>query len=119
MPLQDDAVPTVTSHAAKRRAARGSSNSGTPIVEHATARVYSYLRFSDPKQANGASIARQTERAEKWAKDHGMALDDGVVARFDITPQWVTPNRLDLNVVANRRDGTRVAMNFAQVWTGA
>jgi phage gp46-like protein len=44
-------------------------------------------------------------------------LDDGVVARFDITPQWVSPARLDLLVVANRRDGSRVAMNFAQVWT--
>ncbi|WP_316252034.1 phage GP46 family protein [Paraburkholderia sp. 31.1] len=46
-------------------------------------------------------------------------LDDGVVARFDITPQWVTPNRLDLAIVANRRDGTRVAMNFPEVWTGS
>jgi phage gp46-like protein len=46
-------------------------------------------------------------------------LDDGVGARFDITPKWITPNRLDLNVIANRRDGVRVAMNFPQVWTGA
>jgi phage gp46-like protein len=44
-------------------------------------------------------------------------LDDGVVARFDVTPQRGTPNRLELTVIAHRRDGSRVAMTFAQVWT--
>ncbi|WP_250476008.1 recombinase family protein [Caballeronia sp. GAFFF1] len=39
------------------------------------ARVYSYLRFSNAKQAAGASIARQLDYAVKWAADHGMQLD--------------------------------------------
>ncbi|MFL9997988.1 phage GP46 family protein [Paraburkholderia sediminicola] len=58
------------------------------------------------------------QRAADYASEAlQWLLDDGVVARFDITPQWVSPARLDLRVVANRRDGSRVAMNFAQVWT--
>lgn len=39
------------------------------------ARVYSYLRFSDPKQAAGSSADRQLEYAKRWAAEHGMALD--------------------------------------------
>lgn len=39
-------------------------------------KVYSYLRFSDPKQAAGGSADRQREYAARWASDHGMALDD-------------------------------------------
>ncbi len=39
------------------------------------ARVYSYLRFSDPKQAAGSSADRQLEYAKRWAAAHGMALD--------------------------------------------
>ncbi|WP_175926293.1 recombinase family protein [Burkholderia cepacia] len=38
-------------------------------------RVYSYLRFSDPKQAAGGSVARQVEYASRWAVEHGMDLD--------------------------------------------
>jgi DNA invertase Pin-like site-specific DNA recombinase len=40
-----------------------------------TARVYSYIRFSDAKQAEGASSARQTAYAEKWAAENGLVLD--------------------------------------------
>ncbi|ERJ37802.1 putative phage recombinase [Burkholderia sp. AU4i] len=32
-------------------------------------RVYSYLRFSDPKQAAGGSVDRQLEYAARWAAD--------------------------------------------------
>ncbi|WP_205299356.1 recombinase family protein [Paraburkholderia sp. Cy-641] len=39
------------------------------------ARVYSYLRFSDPKQAAGGSIDRQVEYANRWAAEHQMELD--------------------------------------------
>lgn len=39
------------------------------------ARVYSYLRFSDPKQAAGSSADRQLEYAKRWAAERGMALD--------------------------------------------
>lgn len=38
-------------------------------------RVYSYLRFSDPRQAKGHSIDRQAAYAAKWAADHGLVLD--------------------------------------------
>ncbi len=44
-------------------------------------KVYSYIRFSDPKQAAGDSVKRQTAYAEKWAKDHGMTLDDSLTLR--------------------------------------
>jgi len=40
------------------------------------AKVYSYLRFSDPKQAAGGSADRQREYATRWAAERGMALDD-------------------------------------------
>lgn len=38
-------------------------------------RVYSYIRFSDARQATGASTERQKAYAEKWAADHGLVLD--------------------------------------------
>lgn len=58
------------------------------------------------------------QRAQDYAAEAlQWLLDDGVVARFDIAAQWITPNRLDLMVTANRRDGSRVAMNFPNVWT--
>ncbi len=38
-------------------------------------RVYSYLRFSDPRQAAGSSADRQLEYARRWASDRGMTLD--------------------------------------------
>lgn len=44
-------------------------------------RVYSYIRFSDPKQATGDSVKRQTAYAATWAKDHGMTLDDTLTLR--------------------------------------
>lgn len=37
--------------------------------------VYSYLRFSDPKQSAGGSTDRQLEYAAKWAAEHGLDLD--------------------------------------------
>lgn len=39
------------------------------------AKVYSYLRFSDLKQASGSSVDRQTAYAQRWAAEHGMVLD--------------------------------------------
>ena len=40
-----------------------------------TGLVYSYLRFSDQRQAAGSSVARQIQYAERWAAAHGMKLD--------------------------------------------
>ncbi|WGS40332.1 recombinase family protein [Burkholderia sp. JSH-S8] len=47
----------------------------------AKSRVYSYLRFSDPKQAAGGSIDRQLEYAARWAADHEMELDASLSLR--------------------------------------
>jgi DNA invertase Pin-like site-specific DNA recombinase len=45
------------------------------------ARVYSYIRFSDAKQATGASSDRQRDYAQRWAKDHGLELDQELSLR--------------------------------------
>ncbi|MBB2918358.1 recombinase family protein [Cupriavidus alkaliphilus] len=45
------------------------------------ARVYSYLRFSDPKQAAGSSADRQLEYATRWAAEHEMQLDSALSLR--------------------------------------
>lgn len=44
-------------------------------------RVYSYLRFSDPRQAAGSSADRQTEYARRWAAERGMVLDEALSMR--------------------------------------
>lgn len=45
------------------------------------AKVYSYLRFSDPKQAAGSSADRQLAYAQRWATDRGMVLDESLSLR--------------------------------------
>jgi DNA invertase Pin-like site-specific DNA recombinase len=45
------------------------------------ARVYSYLRFSDPRQALGGSADRQQAYAERWAAEHGLVLDESLSLR--------------------------------------
>lgn len=37
--------------------------------------AFSYLRFSTPDQQRGDSFRRQTELAEKYAREHGLRLD--------------------------------------------
>lgn len=44
-------------------------------------RVYSYLRFSDPKQAAGSSADRQLEYAQRWAAARGLGLDESLSLR--------------------------------------
>ncbi|CAE6693751.1 hypothetical protein R69619_00375 [Paraburkholderia nemoris] len=44
-------------------------------------RVYSYLRFSDPKQAAGSSADRQMEYANRWAAERGLQLDETLSLR--------------------------------------
>lgn len=44
-------------------------------------RVYSYLRFSDPRQATGHSADRQAAYAERWATDRGLILDESLSLR--------------------------------------
>jgi DNA invertase Pin-like site-specific DNA recombinase len=45
------------------------------------AKVYSYLRFSDPKQASGHSVDRQLQYAQSWAVEHGLTLDETLTLR--------------------------------------
>lgn len=45
------------------------------------ARVYSYLRFSDPRQATGSSADRQLQYAQRWAADKGLILDESLSLR--------------------------------------
>ena len=43
--------------------------------------VYSYLRFSDPRQSAGSSIDRQSAYAARWAEEHGLQLDTSLSLR--------------------------------------
>jgi DNA invertase Pin-like site-specific DNA recombinase len=40
--------------------------------------VYSYSRFSDPRQASGHSLERQRAYAARWAAEHGLVLDESL-----------------------------------------
>lgn len=40
--------------------------------------VYSYTRFSDPRQAKGTSAERQAAYAARWAAEHGLRLDESL-----------------------------------------
>ncbi len=42
----------------------------------AKVKAYSYLRFSSPEQAKGASKARQIEAAARWAAERDLVLDE-------------------------------------------
>lgn len=53
-----------------------------------------------------------TTEALKWL------IDDGVVAKFDITVEWTRSSQLGVQVIAYRKDGTNMAMNFQSVWKG-
>ena len=46
-----------------------------------TGLVYSYMRFSDPRQATGHSSERQLAYAAKWATEHGLLLDESLSMR--------------------------------------
>lgn len=43
--------------------------------------VYSYLRFSDPRQSTGGSTDRQLAYAQRWAVEHGLTLDSSLSLR--------------------------------------
>ena len=46
-----------------------------------TTKAYSYLRFSTPEQSKGDSFRRQSERAQAYAEEHGLDLDDSLTFR--------------------------------------
>lgn len=57
------------------------------------------------------------QRAQDYAAEAlKWLVDDGVVAAFDISAEWVSPGQLDLRVVAKKRDGAVVAVHLPQVW---
>jgi DNA invertase Pin-like site-specific DNA recombinase len=41
-------------------------------------KAYSYIRFSGPRQLKGDSLRRQTELSSKYAKEHGLTLDESL-----------------------------------------
>ena len=43
--------------------------------------AYSYVRFSTPAQAEGDSLRRQTEAAQKWCEKNGARLDTTITLR--------------------------------------
>lgn len=45
-------------------------------------------------------------------------IDDGVVAKFDITVEWTRDSALGAHVVAYKNDGTTMSTNFQSVWKG-
>ena len=60
-----------------------------PVRAETKTRAYSYVRFSTPSQAAGASLQRQTEKAAKYALDHGLTLD----TELSMTDLGVSANR--------------------------
>lgn len=46
------------------------------MADTAKPKAYSYLRFSTPEQAKGDSQRRQMEIAQRYAREHGLELDD-------------------------------------------
>ena len=46
----------------------------TPAIAPET-RAYSYIRFSTPQQSGGDSQSRQTDKAARYAAEHGLTLD--------------------------------------------
>lgn len=38
--------------------------------------AYSYIRFSTPEQRKGHSFQRQYELTQKYAKEHGLELNE-------------------------------------------
>jgi phage gp46-like protein len=69
------------------------------------------------------SRAKQTTETLNRAFDYiaealQWLLDDGVVAKFDITVEWTQSRMLGSKVIAYQADGTTVATNFSWVWKG-
>lgn len=67
--------------------------------------VYSYLRFSDPKQAAGSSADRQTEYAQRWAAARGLVLD-----------LWEGVEALDTEARMRARELVRASFSRIRIW---
>ncbi|OBU85879.1 phage GP46 family protein [Chromobacterium subtsugae] len=67
--------------------------------------------------------AKQTRETANRARDYiaealQWLIDDGVVAKFDITTQWVAPSTLGAQVVSYSTAGARSAVQFKWAWNG-
>jgi phage gp46-like protein len=65
--------------------------------------------------------AKQTTETLQRASDYiaealQWLLDDGVVARFDITVEWTRPAMLGARILAYQPNGNATPMNFSWVW---
>ena len=70
-------------------------------------------------------LSRSKLLPSKAATAHDMAsealqwmIDDSVVVKFDINTEVVMPNQLSMQVVAYKKDGAKVAMDFTNAWAG-
>lgn len=56
-------------------------------------------------------------RAEDYAREAlQWMLDDGAVAKFDISATWVPTSQLNLQVTAYRTDGTTISNTSIKLW---
>jgi DNA invertase Pin-like site-specific DNA recombinase len=71
--------------------------------------AYSYVRFSTPEQMKGDSVRRQTELAEKYARENGLTLDKSLtfsdlgLSAFDGRNARVGALRAFLNLVESEQ----------------
>ena len=80
-------------------------------------KVYSYLRFSDPKQAAGSSADRQTAYAQRWAaiRRQCLAWQAGTfrgVIRNGKDPKWVRWTGTGFDLVPERAAAMRAAITL-------
>jgi phage gp46-like protein len=81
---------------------------GQPVPIGSRLWLLSRAKLTPAIAATAKSLAAE---ALKWM------LDDSVVARIDINTEIVQPNRMNMQVIAFRQDGTRIAMDFTHAWT--
>jgi phage gp46-like protein len=57
-----------------------------------------------------ALVKNDIEQALAWL------VDDGVVAKVDVTTEWTRPGMLGGQIVLLRADGAHAALNFSRLW---
>ena len=55
--------------------AQQTARTNPKAAQQSPATAFSYIRFSSPKQAEGDSLRRQTEKAGEWCKANNVRLD--------------------------------------------
>lgn len=68
------------------------------------------------------SRAKQTTETLQRANDYIVEalqwlIDDGVVAKFDITVEWTALSQLGAKIVAHKTDGTKTAVAYTSAWS--